>query len=206
MRRAILLAVLLVSSPAVSPAADGPVKTVFQNEDAYTPSRNPKAVLAYNAGCNALYRDSDVASAKVHFSKALELDPKFIHALDNLGTCHRRDGNLDEAAKCYKRSIALFPKGIFARANLALVHRASGKLDAAMEEYETCKRLDPENPEPYYGLALVELDAGKYDSALENAQAALDRYRKTNNPNASDAELVLAEIRRLKSGSQASER
>ena len=79
---------------------------------------------------HALKDKGQVDEAIACYKKAIELDPKFAMAHDNLGTALKDKGQLDEAIACYKKAIELDPKFAMAHNNLgdcAAMSRASGR-------------------------------------------------------------------------------
>lgn len=67
---------------------------------------------------------------------ALELEPDFAEAHDNLGTALLTLRRFDEAAACFVRALELHPGLTKSRENLAIYHRDKGQLDQA----EACLR------------------------------------------------------------------
>ncbi|MEO8204778.1 MAG: tetratricopeptide repeat protein [Chthoniobacterales bacterium] len=184
-----LFALLLFLVPLVV-FAD--VRSIGGNEEKYSDSKNPVAAKLYNDGCNAIYKDNNPVEAITLFTKALELDPNYVKALDNLGTCYRRTGDFDKAIDCYKKSIAIFPNGSFAHTNLALIYQMQKKTVLAVEEYKVVNRLNPSDPEGFYGLGNTYLNSGDYTAAIANAKEAVRLYQVSKNSLLGDGEELLA--------------
>jgi tetratricopeptide (TPR) repeat protein len=122
--------------------------------------------------------------AIILFKKAINKDPYFVQAYDNLAKTYRTLEEYDLAAKYYLLSQKIFPKGYTAYQNLALVYRYQEKWDEAIRQYEMLISIDPDDPEAYYGLAGVYLtiENDELILALSNAKKALSLY-KINPPN-----------------------
>ena len=55
---------------------------------------------------------------RVHFNAALETDPQYIYAINNLGAAYQRQGKLDEASQQYQRALRINPNYQPAQENL----------------------------------------------------------------------------------------
>ena len=65
-----------------------------------TSTMNEEARINYNNGTESLSRD-ELEKAEKYFLKAIELDPLFIDAMDNLGVVYRRQKRYDDAIAVY---------------------------------------------------------------------------------------------------------
>mgnify|MGYP001163682294 CR=1 FL=1 len=117
-----------------------------------------------------------------HFINAINIDPNFVQAYDNLGKAYRMIENYDEAIKCYTISSKIFPNGSYSRINLGVLYAIQNKWDKSIQEYEIAIKLNPNNPEAYYGISNSYKGLGKLTDALKNALFALELYEK-NPPN-----------------------
>ena len=68
--------------------------------------------------------------AEFHWEKAVELDPTYAAAWNNLGIAYEQQGKFDEAKKAYDKAYAIDPKNTFIRQNV----------DMFMEIYERQNR------------------------------------------------------------------
>ena len=74
--------------------------------------------------------------AKNYVEKALELDPEFVEAYNNLGNIQKAHGNLKDAKVCYDKALHIDPNNADVRYNIALMHLFSGDLREGWEAYD----------------------------------------------------------------------
>ncbi len=97
------------------------------------------------------------------YSKVLEVNPKSVQALVNMGYSHYLDGNLDEAEYYNKRAAALKPSEKRAWSNLGLVFVRKEQYDLALEAFS---RVMPD--------AEAMNDVGYFAMLDENYEAAIE--------------------------------
>jgi len=135
-----------------------------------------EAVAYYNLATPIIA--SQPNQAILLFKKAINKDPYFVQAIDNLAKTYRFIKEYNLAIKYYLLSQKIFPKGNTAYQNLAVVYSIQKEWDKAIEQYNILISNFPNNPEGYYGLANVYLNI-EDDSlilALKNAKKALNLY------------------------------
>lgn len=147
-----------------------------------------RAVNNYNKGTKMFYSLNKISNnnekiaainkAIDYFIIAINFDPKFVQAYDNIGKAYRMLKKYDLAIKSYQMSLKLFPKGITAHQNLATVYEKQKNWDKAIKEYQTLINMSPKNPEGYYGLANIYQKISKLNLALSNAFIALKLYKQ----------------------------
>ena len=104
MRKALLLLVAaLAIAPASALAANGSKGAKSQVEFGI-------AVAQKNLWKEALYR----------WQKAVELDPGYAAAWNNLAIAWEHEGNFEEARKAYEKALSLDPKNLFIKQNYEL--------------------------------------------------------------------------------------
>lgn len=139
-----------------------------------------EAIIWYNLATDLIFTKPN--QAIILFKKAINKDPYFVQAYDNLAKTYRILEKYDLAAKYYLLSQRIFPKGSSAYQNLAVVYDIQEKWDEAIRQYEMVISINPDNPEGYYGLAKIYMDDDDFVLALKNAKKALSLY-KINPPN-----------------------
>ncbi len=89
-------------------------------------------------------RAYDRAAAELEL--AIEYDPDYPDAYNNLGVQYMRLGRTSEAVTAFRRAIALDPGGALQQANLAVALARSGRPAEAETWARAAVRLDPTNP------------------------------------------------------------
>jgi tetratricopeptide (TPR) repeat protein len=183
--------------PASPIAASTPAQNILANattsveqRGVFCPTDNEQAKQAYNDAI-ALQEKGDLEEASKSFKKAIELDPKFCDAMDNLGQILRSQGNIDEAISWYKKSIEVSPNNTVAHQNLAFAYQTQGNLDGAIAEYQLLTQIDPNEPEGYYGLGNIYLGLNKPQDAIPQLEKAAALYEKNSSPFLADAKFSL---------------
>tara|TARA_Y100001954_G_scaffold224307_1_gene263564 strand:+ start:337 stop:1143 length:807 start_codon:yes stop_codon:yes gene_type:complete len=147
-----------------------------------------EAIDSYNQGTELFYSLNEISEneekiktikkAINYFVAAINSDPKFVQAYDNLGKAFRMIEEYDLAIKSYKASLEILPTGNAAIQNLAIVYVYKKNWNEAAKQWQELIYLMPQNPEGYYGLANVYLNISELDLALSNALTALRLYEQ----------------------------
>lgn len=146
----------------------------------------PATQLIFVDGVNYFNKKNYKAAINC-YKKALEMEPEFIDAMDNLGNCYRYMNKLDSAEYWYNKSIILYSDGNIAHQNLAIVYASTSQPEKAVSEYNLLIKLDPENPEGYFGLANINVQLGNGAEVVANAVKARELYKKNNDEYERDA-------------------
>jgi tetratricopeptide (TPR) repeat protein len=185
---------LLCLHPAVaagaSSKAPAPVTFSVIEGPVICPTKSERARSLYNKGKEP-QKAGNVAGATAAYEQAIQADPKYCDAMDNLGLIYRQTDRLDEAVRLYKQSIALAPLDGVARMNLAVAYRMKGQREQAVVEYAALVKVLPQDPEGHYGLASVYFELGKFREALVPAREAERLYLAAKSPYVVDARGVL---------------
>jgi tetratricopeptide (TPR) repeat protein len=149
-------------------------------------SRNKKALKYYNEG-EDYYRREQYNLAVVSFNRAVDADPKFAFAWDNMGICQRKMGNYKEAIKCYQKSLEIEPKGTMPLQNMAVAYEYLKEYQKAAETYETFIKLYPGDPEGFYGAGRTYYISGNYEKGVDYMFKAYQLYTDKKSPYVNDA-------------------
>ena len=106
----------------------------------------PDAGTYTNLG-NAYAQSGNLKDASASFIKALELDSRFVPALNNLGRAEFELGNSDAAIQWLQQAIDVEPQNAKSHAFLANIHSANGEIDKAIVSYENSLEANAEQPE-----------------------------------------------------------
>ena len=98
---------------------------------------------------------------------ALELDPTYAPALQDLGALASERGSLQEAADYYQDALKYASKGDAIYGNCASFLRDLGRIEEAIEVMREYLDRDPLNPVAWYNLSLYYLSARDFESARD---------------------------------------
>lgn len=150
--------------------ADQLVNTVLSRQERLPEAHNMKGFL--------LLLHKDPAGARREFSRAIELQPKYVTPRLYLAVLDRTSGDLAGAAVEYKSLTQVapsLPAGYLGEAEaLNTLHRDND----AQQVFETWKSADPHTLMPYRVLANMYLADHKPQQAIQQLQAALAKSPK----------------------------
>lgn len=128
--------------------------------------------------------------AKLQYEKALQLNPKYAEALNNLATVYYGQQNYHKAEKYYHKAIHLKPNAATFYSNLGTAYFADHDYKRGIKAYRKAFSLDPEvfigNPlervaelaptdeeiELNYALARLYAEAGMFNNAIHCLRVA----------------------------------
>lgn len=135
----------------------------------------------------------NLESASNAYLAAIEIDPNYCDAMDNLGLILRSQGDVDEAIIWYNRSIEIFPENFVAHQNLASAYLAIGDFENALGEYQILVEIDPDDPEGYYGSGIVYLQVDEPSNAIPHFEKAMELYSINTSPYVIDTQFMLGQ-------------
>lgn len=185
----------LVPTPISAPPTIVPTATsadIIRREDVeiYCPSDVPAAVDAFNKALTFESAGDDI-SAEQAYREAINLDPQYCDAMDNLALLLKRAGKYEEAVGLYQRSISIYPESYTAHLGLANAYNQSEQYDNAITEFETLLKLYSDDPEGYYGLGNVYFNQEKYEEALGQFKTAEELYKAQGSDYIIDAQAFI---------------
>lgn len=133
-------------------------------------------------------RKLDREKSIAHLEKALQIDPQFFEAANNLGVFYLEAKRHQEALDLFQRAARIDPSDSTAESNLAYVFLAMGQMKDAEEAARAGLRADGENGRARYFLALSLLSQNKNPQeaefhllkAKETFEAAETFYEQTH--------------------------
>jgi len=139
--------------------------------DSYDPLK-VKAVEAFNAGAEA-YNEGKIGQALGHWLTAVNLDPGYARAHNNIGLALATAGDLDAAIQHYDSALRIDPDFTAVHNNLGNALRDMGDLDAAIEHYIEALQIDPDAAAAHANIGVALAMKGDLDAAIEHFDAAL---------------------------------
>lgn len=134
--------------------------------------------------CEARYTSDGNSRSKVHFAKAMELDPEFVPAIVGLGFSHLdavrlgwsqdHDQDLEKALQMAELALRKDKNDPYAIALLAYVERAQGKLDQSVATMAKAVGIAPRNGELVAYYANMLWMQGNWSAAVSQNRRALD--------------------------------
>ena len=107
-----------------------------------------------------------VAEAIPHYEAALEIDPGYDAARNNLGLCFATMGRFETATNHYVAALRLNPNNGDAHYNYARALTSLGQLEESIVHYEAVLRIRPQHLWAHFWLANALSAQGKLDEAL----------------------------------------
>ena len=160
--------------PAIPAAGVVALVAVISNLGAGPMDMAGDAAIHYNIG-QAHSRQGRAAEAGKALTRALELDPAYWQAWNDLGTIQAQQGDAAGAAVIFERVTRARPDRPEPWVNLAHSYRALGRLDEAVPAYERALSASGHLPTLYAGLMHLHLERGDPDAARRILEEALER-------------------------------
>lgn len=152
----------------------------------HSTSQNVLAQLAYDDGMDYM-DENNFGNAILKFTKAIEIDPKFAFAWDNLGISYRKTNQYEEAITAYKKSLEINPEGRMPLMNIAVTYNLKKEYNTAIKYYNKFISIYKDDPEGYYGLGLILYTNNNQEDGLDNLIHAYTIYTAQNSPYRADA-------------------
>jgi tetratricopeptide (TPR) repeat protein len=121
----------------------------------------------------ALHARGDLAGAAAAYGRALEKDPEFGPALNNLAAIELGRKANDKAEALAQRAVKSAPQDAAFRDTHAEVLAARGDLRGAAAEQRQAVKLEPGNPAYLARLGLLQAKLGQKDEARKSLSGAL---------------------------------
>ncbi len=125
-----------------------------------------QGVNCYNAG--------DLGGAKAAFDKALEIDPKYINALNNLGNALKELGHYAEALSAFDQALEIDPKYHHAWNGRGNALGELGRYSEAIAAYDQALEIDPKYHWAWNGRGNALNGLGRYSEAIAAYDKALE--------------------------------
>ena len=136
-----------------------------------TISTNQNGVWHYNQGV-ILENQNHFEQAITKYRQAIEIDPDYWAALQNLGLLLGRKGDFEQALKFMQRAVALRPDATDSLLPLGDLLRSTGRLDAALDTFRLVT-ADSNNAAAQLGIGQVYERMGMPDQAAAAFEHAI---------------------------------
>ncbi|MFH0983872.1 MAG: tetratricopeptide repeat protein [Planctomycetota bacterium] len=117
----------------------------------------------------------EVAGAREHYQRALQVDPTSVNALSHLGKLAFLAERYDEAMDCFQRVVMLDPGDARWHDNLGKILLVAGKEDQAVRCFERALQLNPLLVSAHMGLARYYLSRGMREEASAQFKAVVEK-------------------------------
>jgi tetratricopeptide (TPR) repeat protein len=110
---------------------------------------------------------NDITGAIDHLKKALQIDPDFMEAHNNLGVLYMNANRPEDALAEFRAALKLDPGSAFANSNVAAVLITLKRYPEAEQAARQSLKLDPTRDKAHFALGLsLEAQGRKLDEAL----------------------------------------
>lgn len=164
-----------------------------ENDQATQQKRVTEAADWFQRGLDVEQSGMHPERAIAAYEKAIELDPKCVGALVNLGTMCFHGKQWKKAEGFYKRALEIEPEYALGHFNLGNLCDERGDVPAAFDHYAAALRIAPNYADAHYNLALLCQRVGQSMRAVRHWRA----YLKLD-PSSSWAEVARRELSKLR--------
>ncbi|MEO8881190.1 MAG: tetratricopeptide repeat protein [Gemmatimonadaceae bacterium] len=113
----------------------------------------------------ALHQQGQHAAAAASYRRALEIDPAYAIAHNNLGVAQYHGGETEAAVDSFRAALSSQPNFVKAWLNLALLLFRGKRLQLGLESYRQVLTLEPEQAVAWNGVGLVLAELKKFEDA-----------------------------------------
>ena len=138
-----------------------------------TLARNPGCWLGHVNLGGYLYEEGRMEEAMEHYQKAIQLNPNFPDALNDVGLALAAQGRFDEAIENYRKAIQMDPNRFEMQYDLGLALAAENRLDDAIKHYYKALQINPNLPEVLDSLGNALAAKGRFDEAIKSYRQAI---------------------------------
>jgi tetratricopeptide (TPR) repeat protein len=163
--------------PAVTPPMSGTI-SVGQLQHR-TPSKARREFRAALKSCDS----GDVEKCKKHLEKAIEIDPDYMEAHNNLGVRYMVLDQYNQALVEFQRTVELDPTSTRGHINMSLTLSLLGRYSEAEVAARRATQLEPRSIPARYALGqILAVQDKNTPEALKNLQMAVEQYPNARLP------------------------
>jgi serine/threonine-protein kinase len=134
---------------------------------------NPDDCYCQLDGATFLVKLGDRVGAIKAYERAIELDPRRIATLNNLGVVLHKSKDFEKAIALYQRAIALDSRVAMLHNNLGNALMDKGQLNEAIDALKKAINIDPKLAKAHSNLASALTNALKYQEAIAACKQAI---------------------------------
>lgn len=138
------------------------------NRTAREEARKEEALAYVEQGDTYFFKNNDYAAALLAYQKAIELDPKNVHAFVGLGNVYAVQGMFSKAIENYNQALELDPTSTYAYYNRGTTYLDSNQYEAALSDFNAAYSYGAELADLFYHRAFVQDKLGKFENAYND--------------------------------------
>jgi Flp pilus assembly protein TadD len=140
----------------------------------------PLAKKAFDKGVRAEAEGNHQLAAE-SFRQAVEIDPEYVDALNELGAAEAALGELTDAAVQFQKAVDLAPEHPLALPNLSIILAKLRRFHDAAQVARRALKIVPDSGRIHYILAAcILVEVGDTDEALENLERSTNEVPKAH--------------------------
>ena len=177
-----VLAVVLAATALATIAAAPPNLHRAIETQRHLAAERPQDPGVWNDLGNLLLVAGQIAEAEAAYQRAVQLDPKKVSALFNLGLLDQQRGDEEEAMRLYKRAVEADPRHAWTHYQIGTIYEKRGNKQKAIREYGEAFSLDPQlgfpevNPEVVESNLTTEAMLHAYKHGISSGTGASRQY------------------------------
>ena len=140
----------------------------------FTNNANAESAIDFYKNGNKKRKKGNNRGAITDYTKAIEIDPKYINAYFNRAISRENIGDLKGAVLDYSKVVELDPKDVDAYYNRAILKEDIGDLKGAVLDYTKVVELDPEDGDAFSNRALLKEKLGDFEGAVSDQNKAFE--------------------------------
>ncbi|CAJ0585347.1 unnamed protein product, partial [Mesorhabditis spiculigera] len=109
------------------------------------------------------------------YGKAIELNPEYEQAMNNLANIFEAQGRYAEAVELLRRATMIRPHFATAWMNLGIAEMKMANFKSSLTAFETSLRLRPHSPDCHFNLGNLHLAAGRGEQAMQSWKRAIEQ-------------------------------
>jgi tetratricopeptide (TPR) repeat protein len=133
----------------------------------------PDYVAMYNALGLCLQLQKKFSEAIKYYKIAIQMNPNFSIAINNLGNTYHAMGDLKNAQSSFEKAIERNPKLTFAICNLGNVKKDLNNFDEAIKYYKLALSIDDKLHIVHHNLGMAYQALGKFDESKKHFETTL---------------------------------